>query len=165
LRGQPQEPQFREQEKAGNDAMSAVFENFGVSFMYPENWNLEDVSGDLDAGPKTVTVNSPTGGFWSLQVYEPAVDPQPLVDQFRLTMEAEYEGLESHPTEEEVGEVKWSGYDLDFYYLDFVVSARVRSARVGKRTYVLSCQAETRDFDKLAPVFDAMTYSLLHPQK
>lgn len=144
--------------------MSAVYENFGVTFMYPENWQLSDESGDVDAGAKTVTVNSPGGAFWTLNVYEPAIDPQDLADQFRVTMEAEYEGLESIATVEEIGAVKATGYDMDFYCLDFVVSARVRSLRVGKRTYVLSCQAETREFDKLLPVFGAMNYSLLNPK-
>lgn len=144
--------------------MSAVYENFGVSFMYPENWQLSDESGDADAGPKTVSVNSPGGGFWALHVYEPAVDPQDMANQFRLTMEAEYEGLESQPAQEDVGPASLTGYDMDFYCLDFVVTAQVRSVRVGKRTYVLAYQAESREFDKIAPVFQAMTHSLLNPQ-
>ena len=144
--------------------MSAVYENFGVSFMYPENWQLSDESGEVDSGPKTVTLNSPGGGFWTLAVYEPAEDPQVLADQFRLTMEGEYEGLEALPAEEEIGKATAIGYDMDFYCLDFVVSARVRALRVGKRTYVLSCQAETREFDKVLPVFGAMNYSLLNPK-
>ena len=144
--------------------MSAVYENFGLSFMYPENWQLSDESGDVDAGPKTVTVNSPGGGFWTVHVYEPAVEPQHLADQFRLTMEGEYEGLESLPIAEEIGQATVTGYDMDFYCLDFVVTAQVRSLRVGKRTYVLSCQAETREFEKVSPVFQAMNYSLLNPK-
>lgn len=144
--------------------MSAVYENFGLSFMYPENWQLSDESGDVDAGPKTVTVNSPGGGFWTVHVYEPAVEPQHLADQFRLTMEGEYEGLEALPIAEEIGQATVTGYDMDFYCLDFVVTAQVRSLRVGKRTYVLSCQAETREFEKVSPVFQAMNYSLLHPK-
>jgi hypothetical protein len=144
--------------------MSAVYENFGLSFMYPENWQLSDESGDVDAGPKTVTVNSPGGGFWTLQVYEPAVDPQEMADQFRTTMEGEYEGLESLPISEHIGALAVTGYDMDFYCLDFVVTAQVRSLRVGARTYVVACQAETREFDKISPVFQAMTYSLLHPK-
>lgn len=144
--------------------MSAVYENFGLSFMYPENWQLSDESGEVDAGPKTVTVNSPGGGFWSVHVYEPAVEPQHLADQFRLTMEGEYEGLEALPIAEEIGQATVTGYDMDFYCLDFVVTAQVRSLRVGKRTYVLSCQAETREFEKVSPVFQAMNYSLLNPK-
>ena len=141
--------------------MSAVYENFGVSFMYPENWQLADESGPQDAGPKTVSVHSPTGAFWSLQVCDPPVDPQDLADQFRLTMAAEYEGLESRATTEELADASLTGYDMDFYCLDFVVSAKVRAVRVGPRVYVISCQAETREFDELLPVFQAMTISLL----
>jgi hypothetical protein len=144
--------------------MSAVYENFGLSFMYPENWQLSDESGEVEAGAKSVSVNSPGGGFWTLNVYEPAVDPQDMADQFRATMEAEYEGLEAQPASEKVGSVALTGYDMDFYCLDFVVTAQVRSARVGKRTYVLSCQAEVREFEKISPVFQAMTYSLLQPK-
>lgn len=144
--------------------MSAVYENFGLSFMYPENWQLADESGEVDAGAKTVSVNAPTGGFWTLHVYDPAVDPQDMADQFKLTMEGEYEGLESQPAQEQIGKVSLTGYDMDFYCLDFVVTAQVRSGRVGSRTYVLSCQAEIREFDKLQPVFQAMTYSLLNPK-
>lgn len=144
--------------------MSAVYENFGLSFMYPENWQLSDESGEVDAGAKTVTVNSPGGGFWTVAVYEPAEDPQSLADQFRVTMEGEYEGLEAQPMEETIGKATATGYDMDFYCLDFVVSARVRALRVGKRTFVLSCQAESREFDQVAPVFEAMNYSLLNPR-
>jgi hypothetical protein len=144
--------------------MSAVYENFGVSFMYPENWQVADESDQVEAGPKTVSINSPGGGFWTLHVYEPAVEPQHLADQFRLTMEGEYEGLEASPVTETIGNATAIGYDMDFYCLDFVVTAQVRSLRVGKRTYVLACQAESREFDKLAPVFQAISYSLLHPK-
>jgi hypothetical protein len=141
--------------------MSATYENFGLSFMYPENWQLADESGEVDAGPKTVTVQSPSGGFWSLHVYQPASDPLDLANQVRLTMETEYEGLEAHPASEEIGSAKLIGYDMDFYCLDFVVTAQVRSLRVGGRAYVLFCQAESRVFDKLLPGFQARTVSLL----
>jgi hypothetical protein len=140
--------------------MSAIYENLGVSFMYPENWEITSASGQDETG-QSVTVQSPTSGFWSLDAYPSASDPQDLADQVRLTMSSEYEGLESQPVTEEIGAAQLVGYDMDFYYLDFVVTAQVRSVRVGKRTFVLFCQAESRDFDALAPVFQAMTVSLL----
>ncbi len=141
--------------------MSATFQNFGVTFLYPENWQLADESGAVDDGPKTITVQSPSGGFWSLHVYEPATEPQAMVDQVKLTMSGEYEGLEAVVASEEIEGANLIGYDLDFYCLDFVISAQVRSLRVGTRTFVLFCQAETRDFEKLSPVFNAMAVSLL----
>jgi hypothetical protein len=76
-------------------------------------------------------------------------------------MAAEYEGLEAFAAAEEVADLSLLGYDMDFYCLDFVISANVRAARVGQRVYVISCQAETREFDELSPVFKAMTISLL----
>jgi hypothetical protein len=141
-------------------AMSATYENFGISFMYPENWEISSASGAQDAN-QSVTVQSPTSGFWSLDVYRSDSEPQHLADQVRQTMASEYEGLEAQPVSEDVGSAHLVGYDMDFYYLDFVITAQVRSVRVGKRTFVLFCQAESRDFDKLAPVFQAMTVSLL----
>lgn len=144
--------------------MSATYENFGVSFMYPENWQLADEAAGSEGGPQSVSVQSPTGGFWTLHIYRPAVDPLGLVDQVKLTMETEYEGLEAQTGSDQVGDFLLLGYDMDFYCLDFVISAKVRSVRLADRTYVMFTQAETRDFEKLTPVFHAMTYSLLKPQ-
>ena len=43
------------------------------------------------------------------------------------------------------------GYDLAFYYLDLINTALIRSLQVGQTSYMIFCQAEDRDFEKLRP--------------
>ena len=67
--------------------------------------------------------------------------------------------------EEEIEGTHSVGYDLLFYCLDFIVSAKVRSFSLDGRTYVLLSQAEDSEFERISPVFSAITTSLLNPSK
>lgn len=138
--------------------MTAVYDQVGVQFLYPENWELADEpSDDL---PRVISVTSPTGGFWALHVYDSSAEPGELAGEVLQSMGQEYDSLESEPATEQIGPVEATGFDMEFYCLDFVTSARVRAFRRGPRTCVVLSQAETRDFDKLADVFRAITLSL-----
>lgn len=139
--------------------MTAVYDQVGVRFLYPENWELADEpESDL---PRVTSVTSPSGGFWALHVYEVSADPSELADEVLRSMQQEYDSLESEPVTEQIGPVEAVGYDMEFYVLDFVASAKVRAFRHQDRTYLVLAQAETRDFDKLADVFRAITLSLV----
>ena len=52
--------------------MPAVFEQFGVKLLYPENWSFGEL--ELDEWPRSVTLQSPHTGFWTLHVYPPHHD-------------------------------------------------------------------------------------------
>jgi hypothetical protein len=139
--------------------MSGVYDREGVKFLFPENWELSDEgAGEL---PRVISLQSPTSGFWSLHVYEGATEPDELASQVRDTMREEYDSLEAEPANERMGQTDTVGYDLEFYCLDMVATARVRAFRSGQFTFLMLAQAESRDFEKLADVFRAMTVSLL----
>ena len=50
---------------------------------------------------------------------------------------------------------------MNFYCLDFLVTSQVRALRHGHAVYLLTYQAEDREFDQLADVFRAITASML----
>ena len=139
--------------------MTALFDSFGVKFRYPENWAVSHDS--VAEWPREVSVQSPGSGFWSLHVYSTPADPQQLVAETMRTMGQEYDSLESRPANEELAGVRSVGCDMDFYCLDLVVTAQVRSFQVGDRTYLVLCQAESREFDELERVFQAITLTLI----
>lgn len=139
--------------------MSASYENFGIRFLYPENWAVADEQ--LDEWPRSVSVQSPSGAFWELQVYPSRMSPARLTGQVLEAMKQVYGDIESKAVTEDLWNVTATGFDLDFFCLDFLVTSRVRCFRVGARTCLLTCQAESREFDRQEPVFAAMTKSLL----
>jgi len=139
--------------------MFASYEKFGIRFLYPENWSVTDEQ--LEEWPRTVSVQSPNGAYWELQVYPSRISPTRLTRQVVTAMREVYSDIESKTVTEDLWNVTAKGYDLDFFCLDFLVTSRIRSFYLGSRTCLLTCQAESREFDRQERVFQAITKSLL----
>jgi hypothetical protein len=131
----------------------------GIAFQYPDNWILDEA--DAVAGQRSITVSSPCGAFWSVALHPASVDPASLAQGVVDAMKEEYKEVEIDEVHDTLAGHALVGYDMSFYYLDFVNSAQIRSLRLGSTTCTIFCQAEDRDFDKLAMVFRAITASLL----
>ncbi len=139
--------------------MPAEFRKLGIAFQYPENWTL-DVQ-DALAGQRSVTVYSPGGGFWAVSIHPRSASPRSLAKAAVKAMQEEYVDLESCEVSQLVSGHQLVGYDLNFFYLDLTNTALIRCIRTSGATYVVFCQAEDREFDRVHAVFEAMTTSLL----
>ena len=142
--------------------MPAVFQNFGVRFLYPENWSITDE--DDEGWPCTVTVQSQETGFWSLHVYPPALEFKPIVKELIAAIQAEFSDIEVLPAKETFGETPTTGVDLAFFYLDLLVEAKIRCLRTPSATLVWLYQAESREFEAIEAVFQAIAISMLQTQ-
>ena len=141
--------------------MTAIYERSGVSFQYPENWQLDE---NRSEEATDVLVRSPGGAIWSLSMFPRACDPAEVAGESLRAMQAEYPELESELVEDTLTDVGLIGFDIDFICLDFIVTVSLRAFRLGDHTLCVTAQAESRDFDSLAEVFRAMTFSLIHSQ-
>jgi len=141
--------------------MPAVYDKMGIRFLYPENWTLDE--DEALHGDQTVTVYSPGGSFWSVALHAPSVDPRDLAAAALKTLKEEYRDSEAVPVTEQIGQQSLSGYDLSFFYLDFTNTALIRGFRTHSATLLVLCQAEDREYATMAPVFRAITTSLLTP--
>jgi hypothetical protein len=139
--------------------MPSVFNNLGISFQYPENWDLDEE--EMRAGQSAVTLFSPGGAFWSVAVHTASAEPARMAQAALEAMQKEYEGLESEAVEETVAGHKLIGFDLSFFYLDLTNSACIRCLRASGKTYTIFYQAEDREYRDAKQVFDAITVSLL----
>jgi hypothetical protein len=132
--------------------------------MYPENWNLIE---DTEDGQTTgFTLESPTSAFMTVSEYPWNVSPRSAVESSAAAMTAEYEEVEQLEFEPQLsyrGQVLQDcrGIDLQFYYLDLLVTSRVIAFTVERKTYLIQIQAEDRDFATLEQVFQAMIISML----
>ncbi len=143
--------------------MVATYERHGISFAYPDNWEFSEEYQGADT--HCVTLQSPGSGFWMLQFLQTSKSPELLAAEALHSVKQEYGDVEVVRVEEEIEGTHSVGYDLSFYCLDFIVSSRVRSFAFGNRTFVLLWQAEDTEFDKISPVFLAITTSLLNPSR
>jgi hypothetical protein len=137
--------------------MPAVFERFGVRFQYPEGWILE-VEEETDG--QDITVYNQDGAFWSLTINDSG-DPDQLAQVVVDTLDAQYDDLDSAAVSDEIAGQDMVGYDVNFYCLDLTNTAQVRAFVADGRTLLVMWQAEDRDYDRVAPIFRAITTSLV----
>jgi hypothetical protein len=135
------------------------FDRFGLAFDYPDNWSVD--TADAQGRYATVTVYSPEGGFWSVSGHAAGGDPAALAETVLAEMRREYQDLDSEPAAERLGGHALTGLDMNFYCLDLTNTAQVRTVEAPAGIYLFFCQAEDREWDRIAPVFAAMTASFL----
>jgi len=135
------------------------FDRLGLAFDYPDNWTVD--ADEAGGGLATITVYSPDGGFWSVSGHAPGGEPTALATAVVGQMRREYPELDSESAEERVAGRQLQGFDMNFYCLDLTNTAQVRTLVTPAAVYVLFCQAEDREWDRVAPVFAAMTTSFV----
>jgi len=140
--------------------MPLTCKKHGIAFQYPDNWTIDEADSLADC--KSVTVYSPGGAFWSIMLSPCSRDPHSFSKVAIEAMREEYEELDIEEIEETIAGRLMSGYDMHFYCLDLTNTACVRSVGTDQATYTVFYQAEDREFDRLHPVFLAITNSLLN---
>ena len=135
------------------------FNRFGLSFDYPDNWSVD--TDDADDRYAAVTVYSPEGGFWSVSGHATGGDPAQLAAAVLAQMKKEYQDLDSEPAGDDIAGHALVGLDINFYCLDLTNTAEVRTLETPAAIYLLICQAEDREWERIKDVFAAMTASFV----
>jgi hypothetical protein len=138
--------------------MPSVYDKMGITFQYPENWELDER--DALQGERGVTVYSPGGAFWSVLLQPASVDPMQAARTALAALRKEYE-LDAEEAQETIGRHELVGFDANFYYVDLTNTAYIRALRTRSTTYLILCQSEDRELREVEAVFRAMTTSLI----
>jgi hypothetical protein len=136
--------------------MPGTFEDFGLRFLYPDNWKVG--GREEDSRCEGVTLDLPAGGFFSVTRYFDQSKPESLLDEIAAAMKIEYPEIETDP----IGVSDEDDFFVEsrFYYLDLLVISRVTAIEAGDDIIVVQSQAESREFDASEKVFDAIIRSL-----
>jgi hypothetical protein len=115
--------------------MSDTFDERGIRFEYPEDWDLEVT----DDGPvATVSLESPQGlAFALVRLDESRPDPVEVADEALEVMRAEYPGLDVSPARETIGGYPAVGHDIEFISLDMTNGCAIRCFRTERRTILV----------------------------
>ncbi len=139
--------------------MPSTYDKLGIRFQFPDNWTLDEIEA-RDSG-SAVSVYSPGGAFWSITIHPAEITPRELADAALETMRQEYDELDAEAVAETVAGHDLVGWDMNFYCLDLTNTALVRSFQTPQASYLVFCQADDREFDEVAGIFQAITLSLL----
>ncbi|MFZ4731714.1 MAG: hypothetical protein ACOYK7_04145 [Pirellulales bacterium] len=133
------------------------FERAGFAFDYPENWSV-----DVSDGAAMVTLSSPDGGFWTVSAHAPGGEPLRLAEAVARQMSREYADIDVESVTETVAGHELRGFDFNFYCLDLTNTAEVRVLGTPTAVYLVFCQAEDRDWERIGNVFAALKTSLVN---
>ena len=135
------------------------FRRLGLDFSYPDSWSVD--TDDARDGRAAATVYAPDGGFWSVSGHAAGGRPVELAEAVVAEMRDEYRDLDAEHAVDDVAGRTLEGFDLNFYCLDLTNTAQVRTLATPAAVWLFFCQAEDREWDRIAPVFAAMTTSFV----
>lgn len=134
--------------------MPATFESFGIRFLYPDNWTVaaraEDESDD------GVTLELPSGGFFSIELEDEGRSDDEVIDRVAATIREEYQEIETEPVILAGASEGETCIDMRFYYLDLLIISRLILIKLQGETLIIQVQAESRDFDENERVIEAI---------
>lgn len=138
--------------------MPATFDDFGIRFLYPDNWVVAGRSTDNTI--QGVTFELPDGGFLSIEQADPSIPEDQILDEVAQAVAKEYDEVERESIELKDAAADDRAIELRFYYLDLFIQSRVLLMTAGEQRLLVQIQAENRDFDKNELVFDAVITQL-----
>ena len=137
--------------------MAKAFDEAGVRFKYPDDWQLEHE--ETDTG-WTATVQSPGSAFLMVCLREDQPDPARMADAALHDLREVYAGLEAEPVTGELAGRPAVGHDISFFSLDLINSCWTRCFESGAGTVLVLCQCEDHELPACEPAFRAVVASL-----
>src|SRR5579872_1332503 len=138
--------------------MISEFNQSGISFRYPSNWQIEtENSGETEW---TVSVQSPVTAFVLFSLRPDARDPADLADQTLEALKTEYQELDAENRVETIAGQLAIGHDIDFLTVDTPITCRTRCLETFAGTLLVMCQTSEFDREQNDPVLRAIVDSL-----
>jgi hypothetical protein len=137
--------------------MVKTFEEDGISFQYPDNWQLEREEAD---GGWTVSVQSPGTAFLVVSFDEGMPPAEDVAETALEALRSEYPELEAEDQVETLAGQMAVGHDIRFFSFDLTNTCWTRSFLTDEGTVLVMCQTNDLELDTNGPVLKAICASL-----
>jgi hypothetical protein len=137
--------------------LSEIFAAHGVTFRYPDDWELSE---QHDGNDVTLTVSSPESAFWSLSLIRGRTNPEHVVETAVDAFREEYPELDVYPAEETLGDRPTVARDIEFVACDLINSAFLRAARLGPLTALVLYQGTDQELERTLAVMESISATL-----
>jgi hypothetical protein len=135
-----------------------IYEGHGLRFAYPADWALEETDEDEVA---TVEVQAPGGlAFALVRSDETSPDPAGVADEVLEALRQDYPDLDVSPAMENIAGHHATGYDVEFFSLDFTNGASIRCFRTPDRTVLVFGQWSDLGDESLPDLIRGISRSL-----
>ncbi len=137
--------------------MREVYDRHGITFQYPADW---EVSEQEQGDECLITVSGPGTSFWSVGLFRDRPSPDLVLETALAAFKDEYPDLDAYDADDELLSQPTMGYDIEFFCLELVNTARIRSFLAQDFTVLVLCQADDTELETSDPLFEEMSRSL-----
>ncbi len=137
--------------------MVAHFDDDGIHFRYPENWQLDRQ--DNDSG-WTVALQSPDTAFLLLTLDEEMPSVDDMAETALAALKEDYPELEADTCVDSLAGQPAVGHDIRFFRLDLSNTCWTRSFYSARGTVLVMCQINDLELEKNEPILRAICASL-----
>lgn len=137
--------------------MPATFDEEGLRFSYPENWQL---SRDENPTGWTVTLQSPATAFLMITLDRDMPEADLMIETALDAMKGEYDSLEFEPVAESISGQPAVGHDMRFFSFDLTNTCGTRSFYSEAGTILLFWQTSDLELEILELVLQAVRASM-----
>lgn len=140
----------------GNRECFAEYENHGVRFRYPSDWDLSEQSDDEET---TISVQSDGTSFWTVVLLNSRPDPDDVLESVVETFEQDYEEVDVLTHVGSVCGLPTLGRDLDFVCYDLLNCAILRAFQTSEKTVFVLYQGTDHELVSTRSQLEAITAS------
>tara|TARA_R110002072_G_scaffold303141_1_gene495734 strand:- start:55385 stop:55960 length:576 start_codon:yes stop_codon:yes gene_type:complete len=136
----------------------AVYEEHGIRFEYPDNWELSHEHHDEDF---SVTIESEGTAFWMLSVLQGRPVAEDVIEAALESFRMEYEPVDVYESQDSICLLPTVAKDVDFYELEMVNHARLLACETDSTTIFVLLQMSDTERAGAEPLLKAITESLM----
>jgi hypothetical protein len=137
--------------------MSQEYENDGVSFRYPDDWQLDREESE---DGWTVLLQSPGTAFMTLTCDHTGASTEEIASAALTALQTEYPALEAQPQVDTLAGQMAVGHEIQFFSLDLTNTCWTRSIHSPSGVLLVLCQANDLELDEYEPVLRGICASL-----
>lgn len=135
----------------------AVFEEHGVRFEYPDDWEISHEHHEDDF---SVTVESGGTAFWMMSVLAGRPAAEEVIDAALVSFESEYENVDVYESADRICMLPTVATEVDFYELEMVNRASLRACETDSTTIFVLLQMSDTEREECGPKLKAISDSL-----
>jgi len=137
--------------------MAAQFDEGGIRFRYPENWQLEREENEEGW---TVTLQSPDTAFLMVCLREDMPSTDQMAETALEALREDYPDLEADECVDALAGQPAVGHDVRFFSLDLTNTCWLRSFYAAAGTVLVMWQANDLELEQNEPVLRAICASI-----
>jgi hypothetical protein len=137
--------------------MAAHYNDGGIRFRYPDDWQLEREESDTGW---TISLQSPETAFMMVCFRDDLTTPDEMAAAALAALREEYPSLEADECVDSLAGQPATGYDIQFFSFDLTNTCYARSFYSSEGTVLILWQANDLELERQGPVLKAICASL-----